>query len=335
MLRALELARNGHEEVSPNPLVGCVIVNNHRIIGEGWHMQYGGPHAEVNAINSVYDKSLLPESTVYVNLEPCSHYGKTPPCADLLIEKNVKEVVVANVDPNPEVAGKGLEKLRKAGIEVSEGLCSEEGEELNRRFFTYMREKRPYIILKWAQTNDGFVARNNYDSKWISNETSRKLVHKWRSEEPAILVGYQTALHDDPRLNVRDWSGKNPLRLFIDRDLSLPEHLKLFDGTQSTVCYNTVKNEKSDNLESVQIEKVEKLEEEILADLHARKIQSVIIEGGAATINRFINKGLWDEARVFVADKAFDEGIAAPVINKNIFAKEIIKGDQLLIYKNK
>ena len=200
MQRALELARLGLGNVSPNPMVGCVIVKDGKIIGEGHHEQYGGPHAEVNAVQAVKDQSLLPQSTAYVTLEPCSHFGKTPPCADLLVRHQVKRVVICNEDPNPLVAGQGIERLRNAGIEVEIGLLREEGRVLNRRFFTAFEKKRPYVILKWAQTTDGFVARENYDSKWISNTYSRQLVHKWRAEEDAILVGTNTARYDNPSL---------------------------------------------------------------------------------------------------------------------------------------
>lgn len=333
MIRALELARLGVGAVSPNPMVGCVIVHNDKIIGEGWHKQYGGPHAEVNAIDAVQDKSLLNESTAYVSLEPCSHFGKTPPCVDLLIKHQLKRVVIASTDPNPLVAGRGIKKLKEAGIEVSESVCEQEGLEINKRFFTAINKKRPFVILKWAQTADGFVARSNYDSKWISKESSRKLVHKWRSEEDAILVGYQTALNDNPQLNVRMWSGKDPVRLVIDKNNSLPQHLYLFDKTQRTIIYNLQKDEAGDQVERVKVGE-ENLLEDILADLYKRDIRSVIIEGGTATLNQFIAADLWDQANVFISPKTFGDGISAPVINKNIFAEEIIKDDRLLIYKN-
>lgn len=333
MQRALELAYNGLGKVSPNPMVGCVIVCDNKIIGEGWHQQYGGPHAEVNAINSVEDQDLLSESTAYVTLEPCSHHGKTPPCADLLIKKSVKKVVICNIDPNPKVAGAGLEKLKSAGISVESGVLEGNGRELNKRFFTSMEKRRPFIVLKWAQTSDGFIARKNYDSKWISNAQSRQLVHKWRSEEDAILVGYQTALHDNPQLNVRDWSGDDPLRLVIDHNNSLPNNLYLFDKTQPTVVYNLKSQKQEDNLEKVIVTRQNYIEE-ILSDLYERGIQSVIIEGGAATLDKFIQSNLWDEARVFTSDQKFEEGIDAPHLRKNSVAEEIINGDKLLVYKN-
>ncbi|EMR01058.1 bifunctional diaminohydroxyphosphoribosylaminopyrimidine deaminase/5-amino-6-(5-phosphoribosylamino)uracil reductase RibD [Cesiribacter andamanensis] len=233
MQRALELARLGAGRVSPNPLVGCVVVHQERIIGEGWHRQWGGPHAEVNALESVADKALIAQSTVYVSLEPCNHWGKTPPCTDLLLQHTPRRVVICNADTNPRAAG-GLARLQEAGIEVATGLLAEEGRWLNRRFFTSVEKGRPHIILKWAQTADGYMARSDYSSKWISNPYARQLVHKWRSEEDAILVGSNTARHDNPRLTNRDWAPaqahalRQPLRVVVDRMLSLPEELHLF-----------------------------------------------------------------------------------------------------------
>ncbi|HEY1053815.1 MAG TPA: bifunctional diaminohydroxyphosphoribosylaminopyrimidine deaminase/5-amino-6-(5-phosphoribosylamino)uracil reductase RibD, partial [Emticicia sp.] len=224
MLRALQLAEIGRGQVSPNPMVGCVIVHNHEIIGEGWHQKYGSWHAEVNAVNSVQDPSKLTQSTVYVTLEPCSHFGKTPPCADLLVKHQVKKVIICNDDPNPLVAGKGIAKLRAAGIEVEQGLLAEKGRALNARFFTYVEKQRPYIILKWAETADGFIAGENYDPVKISNALSHKLAHKWRSEEDAIMVGTNTARYDNPKLNAREWQGtKNPVRIVLDKRLQLEQ----------------------------------------------------------------------------------------------------------------
>ena len=242
MQRALQLARLSAVTVSPNPMVGCVIVHNGKIIGEGYHQKYGDAHAEVNAVNAVSDKSLLSESTVYVTLEPCSHFGKTPPCADLLIKHKFKKVIVCNYDPNPLVAGQGIEKLRQAGIEVEVGLLEEEGRELNKRFFTYIEKKRPYIILKWAESADGFIAKGIYETVQISNLLSRRFVHKMRSEEDAIMVGTNTAKYDNPTLNTRFWTGKNAVRVLIDRELSLSKNLHIFDNSQKTICYNSLKD---------------------------------------------------------------------------------------------
>jgi diaminohydroxyphosphoribosylaminopyrimidine deaminase/5-amino-6-(5-phosphoribosylamino)uracil reductase len=333
MLRALELARSGLGTVSPNPMVGCVIVHDGEIIGEGWHERFGEAHAEVNAVNSVTEKELLKRSTVYVTLEPCSHFGKTPPCADMLIREQVKKVVIANRDSNPLVAGKGIEKLRGAGIEVITGVLESEARELNRRFFTYIDKARPYVILKWAQTSDGFIARENYDSKWISDDFSRQLVHKWRSEEDAILVGSNTVVHDDPALNVRTWTGRNPIRIVVDRYLKLPPGMKVFDQTQYTIRYNLEKNAKDRNVELVKIPESNFLNN-LLADLHARKIQSVIIEGGATILNAFIEHNFWNEARVFISPTEFNSGMEAPALNISPQSEEKLKTDLLRIYRN-
>ena len=328
MLRAMELAKLGAGYVSPNPLVGCVIVHDGKIIGEGWHKQYGQAHAEVNAIESVSDKSLLEQSTLYVNLEPCSHFGKTPPCADLVIKHKLKKVVVANTDPNPVVNGAGLKKIQQAGIEVVTGILEKEGRELNKRFFTFVEKNRPYIILKWAQTADGFIAKKNYDSKWISNEGSRQLVHKWRSEEDAVLVGTRTAQHDDPELTVRDWSGRNPKRIVFDRFLRLSEKLKLFNHEQATLCYNVMKHKEHTNLVLIRVSENNFLPE-VLTDLVRQKIQSVIVEGGAQTLNLFLTSGLWDEARVFTSSKTFGGGIEAPRIEMST-----VNGRQSTVVQN-
>ena len=330
MRRALELAEEGKGKARPNPLVGCVIVHQGKIIGEGYHAQYGGPHAEVNAIASVTDPKLLADATAYVSLEPCSHWGKTPPCANLLIEKGIKSVVVATLDPNPLVAGKGVKLLEEAGISVQVGLLEQEAKWQNRRFFCQIEQQRPYIILKWAQTADGFVARENFDSKWISGAQSRQLVHQWRAEEQAILVGKNTALHDNPRLNVRDWTGSDPIRVVLDSKLELPADLHLFDQQVPTLCYNTLKNEKLTNLEWVQLPQLSP--EGLLADLHAHQIQSVLIEGGSQILNQFLAAGLWDEARVFTAPIHFERGIAAPKLTQTPAESQAIGEDQLDIY---
>lgn len=330
MRRALELAEWGLGYVSPNPIVGCVIVHQDRIIGEGWHRAYGGPHAEVHAINSVENQSLLPESTVYVTLEPCAHWGKTPPCANLLVEKKVKKVIIAAVDSNPLVGGKGIKILKNAGIAVETGVLEEEARWQNRRFFTQIEKQRPYVILKWAQTEDGLVARENFDSKWISNAQSRQLVHKWRAEEDAILVGKNTAAYDNPRLDVRDWVGKNPIRVVLDSHLGLPKNLNLFDQSIPTLIFNTVKSESIENLEWIQLSEINP--EVILKELHSRKIQSLIVEGGSQVLSQFIESGLWDEARVFTAPTRFDRGISAPTLNQNPSETLSIDTDRLDIY---
>jgi diaminohydroxyphosphoribosylaminopyrimidine deaminase/5-amino-6-(5-phosphoribosylamino)uracil reductase len=330
MQRALDLAERGKGTVRPNPLVGCVLVHEGKIIGEGCHEQYGGPHAEVNAIASVTDPKLLAAATAFVSLEPCSHWGKTPPCANLLVEKGIKSVVVATLDPNPLVAGKGVKLLEEAGISVQVGLLEQEAKWQNRRFFCQQEKHRPYLILKWAQTQDGFIARENFDSKWISSSQSRQLVHQWRAEEQAILVGKNTALHDNPRLNVRDWTGSDPIRVVLDSKLELPADLHLFDQQIPTLCYNLLKSEKLTNLEWVQLPQLSL--EALLADLHARQIQSVLIEGGSQTIHQFLAADLWDEARVFTAPIQFERGIAAPQLTQTPAESHAIGEDQLDIY---
>ncbi len=333
MQRALQLAALGRGKVSPNPMVGCVIVHQNQIIGEGYHQVYGGPHAEVNAVNAIKDPSLLSQATVYVTLEPCAHFGKTPPCADLLVKHKVKKVMIAATDSNPLVGGKGIEKLKLADIEVELGVLNDEARSLNRRFFNQIERNRPYVILKWAETQDGFIARKDFDSKWISNPQARQLVHKWRAEEDAIMVGTRTAQHDNPKLNVRDWKGKNPLRIVIDKYLKLEPQLSLFDQTQPTICYNLIKTSQKENLDYVKLEEGE-LIPQILADLHKRKVQSVIIEGGAVLLQKFINDELWDEARVFTGQSIFKEGIASPRLNIAPSEQVDILGDTLSIYYN-
>lgn len=331
MRRALELAEWGRGSVSPNPMVGCVIVHEGKIIGEGYHQLYGEPHAEVNAVRSVENQELLQESTAYVTLEPCAHWGKTPPCANLLVEKSLKKVVIAAFDSNPLVGGKGIEILKNAGIEVVTGILEKEARWQNRRFFTQIEQQRPYIILKWAQTQDGFVARDDYSSKWISGSQSRQLVHKWRAEEDAILVGKNTALYDNPSLTVRDWVGNNPLRIVLDSKLELPEDLSLFDENTPTICYNSRKSESQTNLEFVDLGADFSIGD-ILKDLHARKIQSLLVEGGSSVLTQFLKAGLWDEARVFTGKARFERGIPAPILNQNPFETLSIGEDSLNIY---
>ncbi|MFD2246599.1 bifunctional diaminohydroxyphosphoribosylaminopyrimidine deaminase/5-amino-6-(5-phosphoribosylamino)uracil reductase RibD [Pontibacter ruber] len=337
MQRALELAKLGSGYTSPNPMVGCVVVHEGRIIGEGWHKAYGGPHAEVNAIAAVADKSLLPRSRVYVTLEPCSHFGKTPPCADLLISSGVRDVVICNTDPNPLVAGRGIKKLLEVGAQVEVGVLEEEGLDLNKRFFTFHTTKRPFILLKWAETADGFVAGPNCAQVQISGKLSQRLVHKWRAEEQAILVGTRTALHDNPRLNTRHWSGKSPLRLVIDRQLQLPGHLHLFDKSHPTVVYNYKKQEEHENLYFVQLQEEEPLLSQIMQDLYQRKVLSVMVEGGTYLLDSLLQEGLWDEAMVFRSmSQRIGEGIKAPaMLNGQLQEVQSIGSDQLFHYKNR
>ena len=336
MQRALDLAVLGIGDVSPNPLVGCVIVHNGEIIGEGWHRKYGEGHAEVNAIDSVQDKSLLKKSIMYVTLEPCAHHGKTPPCAELIVESQIPEVVICNSDPFKQVKGKGVKILKKAGVKVTIGVMEDLGAWVNRRFFTSIIENRPYIILKWAQTSDGFIARSNFDSKWISGTTSRKLVHKWRAEEDAILVGYNTTLHDNPRLDCRDWKGKSPVRIYLDRDNTIPDSHTIKSGAVRTICYTAKIQSTNVNYEQVYVDFEEDLEWQILDDLHHQNIRSLIIEGGSVTLQKFIDQGLWDEARIFTADQSFEEGIQAPELLDAICNESHdIEGDSLQVWVRK
>ncbi len=334
MTRATDLAHSGLGMVSPNPQVGCVIVNNDRIIGEGWHEKFGGPHAEVNAIANVKDKKLLNNATVYVNIEPCSHHGKTPPCCDLLIQSKIKRVVISNIDPNPLVSGKGVERLRRNKILVDENVLFEKGRDLNKRFFTFYEKKRPYIILKWAQTSDGFVARENYDSKWISSESSRKIVHKWRAEEDAILVGRGTIEHDNPQLNVRDWSGSDPTRVVIDPQLKLAGDYHIFDQKAKTIVYNLMSERSQGLLQLIRLPSSNFLSN-LLSNLVEQGIASIFVEGGATTLKSFIDSGLWDEARVFEAPQTFGKGIEAPQLDGNPYEVEMIGVDKLLYFKNR
>ncbi|REE01608.1 bifunctional diaminohydroxyphosphoribosylaminopyrimidine deaminase/5-amino-6-(5-phosphoribosylamino)uracil reductase RibD [Marinoscillum furvescens] len=327
MRRALDLAKQGIGRVSPNPMVGCVLVKEGKVIGEGYHEQYGGPHAEVNAVRAVKDKSLIKGCTAYVTLEPCAHHGKTPPCADLLVAQKVGRVVICNEDPNPLVAGKGIAILKSAGIRVEVGMLSEEGRFLNRRFFTSFEQQRPYVILKWAQTSDGFVARENFDSKWISNAYSRQLVHKWRAEEDAILVGKNTAKYDNPSLTVRDWHGKHPTRVVIDHKGELDSSLHLFDGSVPTFRFTENPTLVSGAEQVIHSPKLTSAF--VLENLHQQGVQSIIVEGGSRTAQDFINAGLWDEARVFTSKNRFEAGIAAPMLKGKPFGSQDVLGDQL------
>ncbi len=324
MSRCLQLAERGFGRVSPNPMVGAVIVYEDEIIGEGYHQQYGGPHAEVNAIASVKDPSLLSKSTIYVSLEPCCHYGKTPPCVDLILEKKIPHVVVCNLDPFPAVHGKGIEKLRAAGIDVEVGVKNEEGRWLNRRFFTYHEKHRPYIFLKWAQTADGFVDKIRFDSAedplCISNGESLKAMHQFRSGETAIMVGPNTAMLDDPSLTVRYADGKQPIRVLLDRDLKVSRSKKIFDGSVPTLVLT--KEVPTDQLPNVKFLHCNfhndgSLDIECFYNvLYDNKIESLIVEGGSLLLDSLIAEGAWDELRVEVNRSLFiGKGVDAPKID--------------------
>ena len=334
--RCIELAKNGLGTTYPNPLVGSVIVYENQIIGEGWHKKAGEPHAEVNAINSIKDKSLLSKATIYVSLEPCSHFGKTPPCSDLIIENKIPNVVIGTVDPNEKVAGRGIQKLLLAGINVTIGILEDECNELNKRFFTFHQKKRPFIILKWAETNDGFIApafKNEQKPVWITNPYSRQLVHKWRSDEQAILVGTQTVLDDNPSLNVRDWHGTHPVKIILDQKNRLPEDASVFNSTEKTIIISESKRDfKNGNCHSEVLDFSGNLAQGICDSLFQHNIQSVIIEGGARTLQTFIDANLWDEVRVFKGEISFKEGIKAPEFSGNLIREYTILKDRLLLY---
>jgi diaminohydroxyphosphoribosylaminopyrimidine deaminase / 5-amino-6-(5-phosphoribosylamino)uracil reductase len=339
MQRCLELAALGLGNAAPNPLVGCVIVHDDKIVGEGYHHQAGEPHAEVNAIHSVRDKDLLSKSTLYVNLEPCAHHGKTPPCANLIIQNNIPKVVIGNVDPHEKVAGKGIEILENNGTEVVTGMLGDHCRHLNRRFFCFQEKKRPYVVLKWAQTMDGFIDRDRQpDEKphpnWITGECARMLVHKWRAEEQSIMVGTKTAILDNPRLNVRNWSGRNPVRLLVDRNGKTNDsHFLLNDEILTYIFTENVKTSKA-RTHFIRQNFNENLLQEILHFLYEKEIQSVFVEGGASLINSFIFRGLWDEARVFIGEKEFKSGVKAPLIDKQATKKIKINDDLFYYYLN-
>ncbi|MCM4161075.1 bifunctional diaminohydroxyphosphoribosylaminopyrimidine deaminase/5-amino-6-(5-phosphoribosylamino)uracil reductase RibD [Antarcticibacterium flavum] len=341
--RCIQLAFNGLGKTYPNPMVGSVIVQNNRIIGEGWHRKAGEAHAEVNAINAVEDKSLLKTSTIYVSLEPCSHFGKTPPCSDLIIASGIKKVVIGTVDPFEEVAGRGIKKLLEAGCKVKVGVLEKECRELNKRFFTYHQLKRPYIILKWAQSTDGFLAPAptpglKREPVWITNKYTNQLVHKWRSEEQAILVGTNTAVADDPKLNARLWKGNDPVRLLIDRNLRTPSSSALFNGSIRTIVFcdkpSADKNELTADRLSFEVLNFDReIIQQICDVVYKHKLQALIVEGGTRTLQSFIDAGLWDEARILTGRKTFGKGLPAPKIQGKPYLEKFIDGDELKILK--
>jgi diaminohydroxyphosphoribosylaminopyrimidine deaminase / 5-amino-6-(5-phosphoribosylamino)uracil reductase len=346
MKRCIELAKNGLGTTYPNPLVGSVIVHQGKIIGEGWHKKAGETHAEVNAVNSVKDKSLLKEATIYVSLEPCSHFGKTPPCCNLIIANEIPNVVVGTIDPFAKVAGNGIKKLVESGKNVTVGILEDECNELNKRFFTFHQKQRPYIILKWAETADGFIApemlkhsetseqHDKLKPVWITNQYSRQLVHKWRTEEQAILVGTNTVLNDNPKLDARDFSGNNPIRVVLDKSGKVSKNYHVKDNSQKTIFIT--ESEKYASTENCNYENTifdVNLVRSICDILYKNNIQSIIIEGGTKTIQSFIDANLWDEARVFRGKKIFQNGIIAPIISGNPVARFEIMNDELKIFK--
>ena len=334
MRRCFDLALMGRGNVSPNPKVGAVVVHQDKIIGEGYHKKYGQSHAEVNAIASVENKNLLKESTIYVNLEPCCHWGKTPPCANLIVESKIKRCVIANKDINPKVYGGGIKLLQDNGIEVVTGVLEKEGRFLNRRFFTNQKEKRPYVILKYAQTLDGFIAPEGNKGGWISNDMMKVWVHKQRAEEDAIMVGYNTVVADNPQLNVRNYSGRNPKRVVYDKFLSLSRDYNVFDNSQQTFIFNYLKESVEDNNVFIKLDEEKSFVSQVLERLYDEKICSLVVEGGEKTLTKFIESDLWDEANVIIGQKTFGNGVKAPQIPHGLYATAEIGGDILKIYHN-
>lgn len=340
MHRCLELARLGLGMVSPNPIVGAVLVHGDVIIGEGYHMQFGQPHAEVNCINNVAEhfKSLIPESTLYVSLEPCSHFGKTPPCTDLILKHEIKRVVIGVLDPFVQVNGKGAEKLRQSGVEVTTGVLEDLCAFENRRFFTFHTQQRPYVILKWAQSVDGFLAGKDFKAIAISHDETNRLSHRWRSEEDAITVGFNTALHDNPSLTNRYWKGKNPVRIFFDSELTIPSSHQLYNREVRTIVFNTIKSAIDGNIDFFKLSKGKSNLKEGLQYLFENNISSVIVEGGSQLLQSFIDQSLWDEARIITNPSMnIFEGIVAPTIHKiNFTLKEsyAVSNDNIEVYEN-
>lgn len=339
MHHCIELAQKAFGNTYPNPMVGSVIVHNGEIVGEGFHHKAGEPHAEVNAVNSVQNKELLSESTIYVCLEPCAHFGKTPPCADLIVSKHFKRVVIGCKDSFSKVSGKGIEKIKNAGIEVEQFVLEKEARFLNRRFFTFHEKKRPYIILKWAQTSDKFIDKlrcNKSSDKGvrITDETCQKLVHTWRSQEQAILVGTETAINDNPSLTTRLVEGKNPLRLAWDLNDRIKDSSSLKDHSTATVLFSKTLKTSSENLEYIHVSENENVLSKTIEILYQKGIQSLIVEGGAKTLQTFIDAGLWDEARIFTTKEKFGEGIASPNFPYSLSQSQTIGNAELsIIYR--
>jgi diaminohydroxyphosphoribosylaminopyrimidine deaminase/5-amino-6-(5-phosphoribosylamino)uracil reductase len=340
MQRALYLAQKGRFSTSPNPRVGAVIVHKGQIIGEGYHRKYGEAHAEPNAIASVKDKSLLPESTLYVTLEPCSHHGKTPPCVDLVLEHQIPEVFIATKDPFEKVDGSGIERLKAAGLKVEIGLLEDKARQVNKRFFCFHQKKRPFITLKWAEAADGFIGRDQNDpnkmDSWITTGESKQLVHLWRAEESGILVGKNTALIDNPSLTCRLVQGDNPSRLLIDEQLEVPKDYHIFNKEASTLVFNAQKDGVNNQVEYIQLDfsNSTNLIDQMLEKLYKKDIQSILIEGGKQTLQHFIDANLWDEAHVFVGKKKFSKGVKAPTFEAPLQYSEKISGDRLNHYQN-
>jgi diaminohydroxyphosphoribosylaminopyrimidine deaminase / 5-amino-6-(5-phosphoribosylamino)uracil reductase len=337
MYRCITLAKLGSGNVAPNPMVGAVLVYNDNIIGEGYHAIYGQAHAEVNCINSVAeaDKHLIKKSILYVSLEPCVHFGKTPPCVDLILQHKITQVVIGCTDTFDEVNGKGIEKLQKHGVDVTVGILEKECRELNKRFFTFHQQQRPYVILKWAQTANGIMGSTTNERLLISSDLTNKLVHKWRSQEASILIGTTTAAKDNPSLAVRNWQGKNPVRIVVDKNLTLNKSLQLFDNSTKTVILNTIKNAEEQNIIYYKMDSDTFAPANFLIALHHLNFTSVLVEGGAKILQAFIDADLWEEARIIVNEKLqLNEGVAAPIItNKILIDEQQLNTDKIYYYK--
>ncbi len=333
MNRALQLAALGKFNAAPNPMVGAVVVHEGKIIGEGYHRTCGEAHAEVNAIQSVSNQSLLPESTMYVTLEPCTHFGKTPPCADLIVQHNFKRVVICNLDPFEKVAGNGIKKLQAAGIEVESRCLEEKGRYLNRRFFCFHEKKRPYIILKWAESADRFIGKMN-EQVWLTGALSKQLVHLWRAEESAILVGKNTAVIDNPELTVREVAGKNPTRFLVDKNLEVPKNSKIYSNESNTVVLNSIETKQEKNIEYIKVNFDRNLPTQVGKICYNKEVTSIIIEGGAKMLQQFIDSNLWDEARVFKTRKTLEKGVNSPILKGNVEHSEKLENDVLHVFSN-
>ncbi len=340
MLRCLELAALGKGYTYPNPLVGSVITCRQKIIGEGYHREFGKAHAEVNAIASVKQRALLTESTLYVNLEPCCHVGKTPPCTDLIIDAGIPRIVIGSEDPNPAVSGKGVEALKKAGCDVTIGILDKENRALNRSFFTYFDEKRPFVILKWAESSDGFLdiirkPGTPVGPNWITGLLGRTLVHKWRATEQAIMIGGRTLLIDNPSLTVRFWTGRQPLRITITRQTNLSKDLHLLDPKIPTLIYTDKNVDSEPGTTYVKLDYGDEIFPQIMKDLYNREIQSLLVEGGKELLESFISSGLWDEAFVFTGNSRFLNGIKAPILSIQPDLRTQQDDCELKYYRNK
>lgn len=345
MSRCFDLAIKGSLNVSPNPMVGAVIVKNGQVIGEGYHRKYGFAHAEVNAVNSVANKEDIEGSTVYVSLEPCAHYGKTPPCAKLLVESKIKRCVISNLDPNPKVSSKGIAILKQAGIEVTTGVLERQGRFVNRRFFCYQEKHRPYIILKYAQSLDGYMDINDCKDTytktprqkyWITNDALKVIAHKMRAENDAFFVGANTIVNDDCQLNIRYYAGNNPIRITYDRNLSLPKNRHWFDNSQKTIIFNNLRSEKiSENIDLVKIDNKNSWLKEVLTYLYSISVNSLVVEGGRQTLQAFLDANLWDEAYVMNSNVLFNKGIKSPVIDtKFIKSTSEVSDNRITFYCN-